>query len=309
MLAEIGIILTLLQWLHSIQSSRAAQEKKATIDEYLEWLRRHNHQELLDAIVESRDALARLEAFVETNHDELLGLGDQIIEAISDAHGHLASEIKDIKTSLANLPTKDEMQQMLEELTDKIQQQYVAKKQLVPSRDIFRYRVLGNRLAELRTQTQVIEVLDSKGRISPERILVLHKDMFPEGFAWAGVLRTEPVVIASMFGTAARVVDLVESRIELTPASPPQIPKALEALCDQWNAEIEAVLQSDDHAKAVALASFHYEFSMIHPFLDGNGRVSRLILDQQASFVHRQALHLQMERDEYYEAFRFSNLV
>ena len=308
MLAEIGIMLTLLQWLHTIQSERADGEREVTIDGYLEWLRRHNHQELLDAILESRDAVTKLESFVETNHSELLVLGDQLLAAISDAHGHLAGEIKSIKTSLSNLPTKDEMQDMLAALSAKIQQEYVAKQQEVPSRDILRYRVLGNRLGEFKTQTHVVEVLDGKGEISLDRILMLHKAMFPDGFAWAGVIRTQSAVIAGTFGTAARVVDLVKSKVEISLAPPESIPKALAALCDQWNGQIHDVLSSSDSAKAAALANFHYEFSMIHPFLDGNGRASRLILDQQGSALHGQSLHLELDREKYYKAFQFGNL-
>jgi Fic family protein len=56
------------------------------------------------------------------------------------------------------------------------------------------------------------------------------------------------------------------------------------------------------------LAQFHYDFAVIHPFLDGNGRVARLILDQQASFIFRQPLHLQIDREQYYKALRFGNM-
>ena len=309
MLADNAIILTLLQWLHSIHSERADGERKATIDNYLEWLRRHNHQELLKTIVESRDAVTKLEFLVEANHAELLGLSDHLLNAISDTRGHLATELKGIKTSLSNLLTKEEMQDMLVELTERVRLQYVAKQQQVPSRDILRYQALGNRLAEFRTQMHVVEVLDSKGLISPDRILTLHKDMFPDGFAWAGVLRTESVVIAGMFGTATRAENLLlESRIEISLTPPQNIPKALELWCDQWNSQFHDLLFATDLAKAVALANFHYEFSMIHPFLDGNGRASRIILDQQASLLHKHSLHLELNREKYYKAFQFGNL-
>ena len=307
MWAETGIVLTLLQWLHSIRSSRVASQEKATIDSYLEWLENHNHQELLEAILESRDTLARLEHFVSRHTEELTGFDDRILEAISDVHSDITHEVSSIKTSLGNLPTRNEMLQMLDQLTQNIQQ-YKTSHQLVPSRHILRYQVLGNRLAELRIQAHVVEVLDDRGHIVSDRILRLHKEMFPEGFAWAGVLRTQHVVLADTFGTAARVVDLVESRIEVPVAAPQDIPGALATLCDEWNSQVGGLVTAGDRKKALGLANFHYEFAMIHPFIDGNGRSGRLILDQQASFLYRQALHLQIDREEYYRALRFGNL-
>jgi Fic family protein len=43
--------------------------------------------------------------------------------------------------------------------------------------------------------------------------------------------------------------------------------------------ELEAYLHADDaHPPLVRLALIHYQFEAIHPFLDGNGRIGRLLI-------------------------------
>jgi Fic family protein len=67
------------------------------------------------------------------------------------------------------------------------------------------------------------------------------------------------------YGTTLRNADYV-------PPPPPEMLEALDAL--------EGYLQSftDDHPPLVRLAFIHYQFEAIHPFLDGNGRVGRLLI-------------------------------
>ncbi|MBC7239607.1 MAG: Fic family protein, partial [Chloroflexi bacterium] len=55
------------------------------------------------------------------------------------------------------------------------------------------------------------------------------------------------------------------------PPPPAQMDEALDAL--------EKYLQSDDmYPPLIRLAFIHYQFEAIHPFLDGNGRIGRLLL-------------------------------
>ncbi len=54
---------------------------------------------------------------------------------------------------------------------------------------------------------------------------------------------------------------------------PPPVPQMHEAL-DQWEKYIH---QEDDAPALLRLAFIHYQFEAIHPFLDGNGRIGRLL--------------------------------
>lgn len=59
---------------------------------------------------------------------------------------------------------------------------------------------------------------------------------------------------------------------DYVPPPPPEMLEALEVL--------EAYLQgfTDEHPPLVRLAFIHYQFEAIHPFLDGNGRMGRLLV-------------------------------
>ena len=58
-----------------------------------------------------------------------------------------------------------------------------------------------------------------------------------------------------------------------TPPAPYETPEAVEQLCDEFN---KAIADSDVDA-LILIPIFIHDFLCIHPFLDGNGRMSRLL--------------------------------
>jgi len=88
---------------------------------------------------------------------------------------------------------------------------------------------------------------------------------------------------------------------DFVPAPPTEMHSALDAL--------EKYLHSDDqYPPLVRLALTHYQFEAIHPFIDGNGRVGRMLLP--LLLLHWELLPLpllylsgffQRHQDEYYE--------
>ena len=78
----------------------------------------------------------------------------------------------------------------------------------------------------------------------------------------AGKFRTEQSAIFNSAGIAVYLT---------TP------PHEINLLLDLWMTQIEATF---NHSVIQAIIS-HYQFEKIHPFIDGNGRVGRLVLTQQ----------------------------
>lgn len=74
------------------------------------------------------------------------------------------------------------------------------------------------------------------------------------------------------------------SEVTYTPPAPEKILELLEALLAKWREDYEHLVSSSSKVDIVkAITEFHHGLVMIHPFLDGNGRLARYILMLQAS--------------------------
>lgn len=87
---------------------------------------------------------------------------------------------------------------------------------------------------------------------------------------------------------------------------PPTVPTMTEAL-DKW----EKYIHEDEKDFLVQLAIIHAQFEIIHPFLDGNGRIGRIIIS--LFLFHKQVIHqpvfylshyLETNRQQYYDALK-----
>ena len=132
--------------------------------------------------------------------------------------------------------------------------------------------------------------------------------MFPEDYAWAGTLREDMVAIVGNFQAAGRMVNpsLSSYTVQLVP--PEEITDRLNALIRRWNDNVIHLGQDDLRALSAELAHFHHDFLLIHPFLDGNGRIARIILNEQASFFLKADVRLRFDRQAYYQALHLSDM-
>jgi hypothetical protein len=93
---------------------------------------------------------------------------------------------------------------------------------------------------------------------------------------------------------------------DFVPPPPDEVPRRVNELIEWWRGEYMNVVYGDDSSKMLAIAQFHEQFLSIHPFLDGNGRVARVI----ASIQYRDLLNQQItfeeveNRAEYYAALQ-----
>ena len=102
--------------------------------------------------------------------------------------------------------------------------------------------------------------------LSTETILRFHA--LSSGSAWdAGRFKEKPVDIIQTYPDGS-------SRIRFKTVEPEKVEQYLNELIVQY----EETLRNERIPPLVALAAFNLDFLCIHPFRDGNGRVSRLLL-------------------------------
>lgn len=126
------------------------------------------------------------------------------------------------------------------------------------------------------------------GELSPELIREGHFLAFGRVHPWAGNWRTEYVEVAGFDAL-----------------SPGQIEEALHRLHDR---QIEAIIKEPTLGERCAIiGEFHCRFENIHPFMDGNGRLGRLLLDHQMNVAFGPKLWPSLDFKEYANALKAGN--
>ncbi|MBR1762809.1 MAG: Fic family protein [Eubacterium sp.] len=113
-------------------------------------------------------------------------------------------------------------------------------------------------IEEVKNAFEIYELLDTLNPGSEADLLKSHRVLMRGLVDEAGEYRTKPV----------GVVDSGSGEIIHFGALPSVVPKLMEEL-------LEWINESDLHP-LIKSCVFHYEFEVIHPFLDGNGRMGRL---------------------------------
>ena len=112
-------------------------------------------------------------------------------------------------------------------------------------------------IAEIKNAYEIYERLDELDPYSVDDLLTAHGIMTRELVDESGMFRTRPVGVVDQEGRVLHFGTL-----------PQYVPDLVMELLD-W------VKNSDVHM-LIRSCVFHYEFELIHPFADGNGRVGRL---------------------------------
>ena len=158
------------------------------------------------------------------------------------------------------------------------------KRVLAPPKDI----------REVENAYEIYERLDELNPYSMEDLLYSHGIMIRDLVKESGVFRSRPVGIADIDGNILHLG-----------AFPQYVPSLVMELLD-W------VKNSDLHM-LIRSCVFHYEFELIHPFADGNGRVGRLWHTLLLSKWNPVFAWLPVEsiihdrQEEYYSAINTSN--
>jgi Fic family protein len=148
----------------------------------------------------------------------------------------------------------------------------------------------------------VIHESGSKLSVSEETILRLHK--LTRGEIWdAGQFKDRNGDIIERYANG-------RSRVRFKPIAASQTPEALRELLRSYE---RCTLEQWVHP-IVALAAFNLDFLCIHPFRDGNGRVSRLLLLLQCyhhslevgRYISLERL-IEQNKERYYETLELSS--
>jgi Fic family protein len=125
--------------------------------------------------------------------------------------------------------------------------------------------------AELRGYSNALSYVFDEGwaasEVSVGTMLRLHRLLYePSGALGAGQFKSADNVVVERDGSGRR-------RVRFHPVSAARTPAATKALVDDY----EDVLNRHEHHPLIVDAAFVLDFTVIHPFADGNGRVSRLL--------------------------------
>lgn len=168
----------------------------------------------------------------------------------------------------------------LEQVTAVLNGKYV----IAPPKDI----------AEVKNAYEIYEMLDSLNPYSVDDLLKAHAVMTKDLVEESGCFRSGPVGVVDKHGNVLHFGTL-----------PAYVPNLVYELFD-WvqNSNIHMLIKS---------CVFHYEFELIHPFADGNGRIGRLwhtllLSNWKPLFAWLPVESIIHDRqDEYYRAINKSN--
>ena len=103
--------------------------------------------------------------------------------------------------------------------------------------------------------------------VRPSYILQMHRDLLKyTNLSYGGCFKTTPNEIDEVLPDGNKIV-------LFRPLEPFQTPSAIEAICDSYNSILEKELVDP----LILIPCFILDFLCIHPFNDGNGRMSRLL--------------------------------
>jgi len=119
---------------------------------------------------------------------------------------------------------------------------------------------------EISNVLQAISFVKSIKKLNLETLKQIHQKIMHNLSADAGKPRSEGSAIFDQFGNV----------IYLTPN-----PEEMQRMLTIWLTQIEKYTKKDWQSQLINSACSHYYFEKIHPFLDGNGRTGRIILQWQ----------------------------
>lgn len=102
---------------------------------------------------------------------------------------------------------------------------------------------------------------------------------FPDNLQWSTLCDWHRKWLGNVYQWAGRFRTVDMSKRDIRFASPLQIANLAEQFARMYLDRFEELPELTDDELVAFLAEVHVEFILIHPFREGNGRMSRLLLD------------------------------
>jgi fido (protein-threonine AMPylation protein) len=232
----------------------------------------------------------------EKNLDRLFNLYDRTLNK-----PNFENKIEDLKREIGTKNTLESLSTEIKSIKDKLEKSPT-------SDDVLKYKLLGDKWSDKYLQTIEPRILTKDGLLFYTSILEFHKTIFPPDFAWSGKIRTNDVVISGTFGTLLPSTGKGTVEYNIKPVRHEDVFEKMERYCNKWNTNVDRLIKESPENKIDAIANLHHEFQIIHPFIDGNGRVGRVILDDMTSYLLNKKMKTQYDREEYYSVLRLADL-
>ncbi len=232
----------------------------------------------------------------EKNLDRLFNLYDQTLN-----QPNLDNKIEDLKKEIGTKNSLESISSELKSIKEKLEKSPT-------SEDLLKYKLLGDKWSDKYLETIEPRILTKDGLLFYSNILEFHKTIFPPDFAWSGKIRTNNVIISGSFGTMLPTASKGAVEYSIKPVHYQEVFEKMERYCTKWNTNVERLLKENLENKIEAIAIFHHEFQIIHPFMDGNGRVGRVILDDMIRYLLNRKMKTEYDREEYYSVLRLADL-